>query len=77
MFLHICTFAPPLCMDIVAVFTHPRCHYMKKLVGNWFRCDYRKYSWQIMNVLVWGQMVFESLSGDVILPLGFSVISAL
>ena len=30
----ICTFAPYLCIDIVAVFTHPWCQYIKIFWGN-------------------------------------------
>ena len=34
------TLAPALCIDIVPVFAHPGCQYIKIFWGNYFRCKY-------------------------------------
>ena len=46
------TFAPSLRMDVVALFIHPWCQYIKTSGEFSCQCEYRKYSWRIIYVLV-------------------------
>ena len=67
--------APALCIDIVPVFAHPWCQYIKIFSRNYFRCkyerhmyshpgEYRKYSWRSIYVLVSSQGVISIAHTD-------------